>query len=81
MARKYREQGVCGDVSDGESGQASILLVLILGLFLIASMGFAVDLSSMWLQRQAAQSAADAASVAGSMDMLYLQNATITTSP
>jgi len=55
--------------------------VLILGLFLIASMGFAVDLSSMWLQRQAAQSAADAASVAGSMDMLYLQNATITTSP
>ena len=81
MARKYREQGVCGDVSDGESGQASILLVLILGLFLIASMGFAVDLSSMWLQRQAAQSAADAACVAGSMDMLYLQNATITTSP
>jgi Flp pilus assembly protein TadG len=79
VAKKYQEP--CVRRFDGESGQASILLVLILGIFLIASLGFAVDFSNMWLQRQAAQSAADAACVAGSMDMLYLQNATITTSP
>ena len=81
MAKKCQEQRACREVADGESGQASVLLVLILGIFLLASLGFAVDLSNMWLQRQAAQSAADAACVAGSMDMLYLQNATITASP
>ena len=50
-----------------------MFLLLILGTFLLASVGFAVDLSSMWFHRQAAQSAADAACVAGAMDMLYLQ--------
>jgi hypothetical protein len=40
-----------------------------------------VDLSSMWFHRQTAQSAADAACVAGAMDMLYLHNGTITSSP
>ena len=64
-----------------QSGQASVLLLVILGTFLLASVGFAVDLCSMWFHRQAAQSAADAACVAGAMDMLYLQNGTITTSP
>jgi hypothetical protein len=64
-----------------QSGQAAVLLIVILGTFLLASVGFAVDLSSMWFQRQAAQSAADAACEAGAMDMLYLHNATITTSP
>ena len=65
----------------GQAGQASVLLLLILGTFLLASVGFAVDLSNMWFHRQAAQSAADAACVAGAMDMLYLHNGTITTSP
>jgi Putative Flp pilus-assembly TadE/G-like len=65
----------------GQSGQASVLLLVILGIFLLASVGFAVDLSNMWFQRQAAQSAADAACVAGAMDMLYLQNGAITSSP
>ena len=64
-----------------QSGQASVLLLMILGTFLLASVGFAVDLSSMWFHRQAAQSAADAACIAGAMDMLYLQNGTITSSP
>ena len=64
-----------------QSGQASVFLLMILGTFLLASVGFAVDLSSMWFHRQAAQSAADAACVAGAMDMLYLQNGTITSSP
>jgi uncharacterized membrane protein len=81
VAKKREEHRAGRDVEDGESGQASVLLVLILGIFLLASLGFAVDLSNMWLQRQAAQSAADAACVAGSMDMLYLQNATLTTGP
>jgi hypothetical protein len=66
---------------NSESGQSSVLLVLILGTFLLASLGFAVDLSSMWFHRQAAQSAADASCSAGAMDMLYLHNATITSSP
>ena len=66
---------------DRRSGQASVFLLLILGTFLLASVGFAVDLSSMWFHRQAAQSAADAACVAGAMDMLYLQKGTITSSP
>ena len=66
---------------DRQSGQASVFLLLILGTFLLASVGFAVDLSSMWFHRQAAQSAADAACVAGAMDMLYLHNGTITSSP
>ena len=58
-----------------------MFLLVILGTFLLASVGFAVDLSSMWFHRQAAQSAADAACVAGAMDMLYLHNGTLTSSP
>ena len=58
-----------------------MFLLVILGTFLLASVGFAVDLSSMWFHRQTAQSAADAACVAGAMDMLYLHNGTITSSP
>jgi hypothetical protein len=65
----------------GQEGQASVFLLVILSGFLLASVGFAVDLSNMWFHRQAAQSAADAACVAGAMDMLYLHNGTITTSP
>jgi Flp pilus assembly protein TadG len=65
----------------GQSGQAAVLLLLILATFLLASVGFAVDLSNMWYHRQAAQTAADAACVAGAMDMLYLQRGTITSSP
>jgi Putative Flp pilus-assembly TadE/G-like len=64
-----------------EFGQASVLLLVALGTFLLASVGFAVDLSNMWFHRQSAQSAADAACVAGAMDMLYLHNGTILTSP
>jgi len=64
-----------------QAGQASVFLLLILGTFLLASVGFAVDLSNMWFHRQAAQSAADAACVAGAMDMLYLNNGTIASSP
>jgi hypothetical protein len=58
-----------------------VFLLLALGIFLLASMAFAVDLSNIWFHRQAAQSAADAACVAGAMDMLALQNGTLTSSP
>jgi hypothetical protein len=78
---KRSKAGCRAGVSAGQAGQASVFLLVILAAFLLASVGFAVDLSNMWFHRQAAQSAADAACVAGAMDMLYLHNGTITTSP
>lgn len=53
-----------------ESGQAAIVLVVILALFLFAMLGFAVDVTNVWFHRQAARTAADAACQAGAMDML-----------
>src|SRR5947208_9670724 len=53
-----------------ESGQALLFTVLGLGLFLLGAMAFAVDLSNVWFNRQAAQTAADGACAAGAMDML-----------
>src|ERR1700761_7757992 len=79
--RVRRAAVCCFGSPHGQEGQASVLLLLILGSFLLASVGFAVDLSNMWFHRQTAQSAADAACVAGAMDMLYLQRGTITSSP
>ncbi|MGH9436673.1 MAG: pilus assembly protein TadG-related protein, partial [Terriglobia bacterium] len=55
----------------GESGQALALAVLVLGIFLLGGVAFAVDIASLWFHRQAAQNAADAACTAGAMD-LYL---------
>jgi hypothetical protein len=54
-----------------ESGQAMVFALLGLGLFLIGAMAFAVDLSNMWFNRQAEQTAADAACTAGAMDLLW----------
>ena len=62
-----------------ESGQAMLFVLLGLGLFLIGAMAFAVDLSNLWFRHQAAQSAADAACVAGAMDLLLdAENGTTT---
>jgi hypothetical protein len=47
-----------------------LFILLGLGLFLIGAMAFAVDMSNLWFNRQAAQTAADAACTAGAMDML-----------
>ncbi len=55
-----------------ESGQAAVSLILMLGLFLLAVMGFAVDLTNVWFHRQAAMAAADAACEAGATDMLAM---------
>ncbi len=55
---------------DGESGQTSIFMLLILGIFFLIFIGLAVDYSNLWFHRQAAQGAADAACQAGAMDLL-----------
>jgi hypothetical protein len=52
-----------------EAGQASILVVVMLSLFLLAVLAFAVDYTNIWFQRQQAQTAADAACEAGAMDL------------
>jgi len=52
-----------------EAGQASMLVLLMLSLFLLAVLAFAVDYTNIWLQRQQAQTAADAACQAGAMDI------------
>src|SRR6185369_10795458 len=57
-----------------ESGQAMLLCLLVLGLFLLGALGFAVDMSNLWFHRQSAQNAADAACTAGVMDMLSIAN-------
>ncbi len=53
-----------------ERGQVMVLLVLVLGLFLLGAIAFSVDMGNIWLHRQSAQNAADAACGAGAMDML-----------
>ncbi len=53
-----------------QSGQVMVFVLLGLGVFLIGAMAFAIDLSNLWFQRQASQTAADAACTAGAMDLL-----------
>jgi hypothetical protein len=55
-------------------GQATILILLALGLFLLAAVGLAVDASMLYTQRQLAQSAADAAAQAGIMSIFNKTN-------
>src|SRR5207302_2453601 len=53
-----------------EGGQAILLLILALGIFLLGAVAFSVDMGNMWFHRQSAQTAADAACTAGAMDLL-----------
>jgi hypothetical protein len=53
-----------------EAGQTAVLLLLAMGLFMLGAVAFSVDLSNKWFHRQSAQTAADAACLAGAMDML-----------
>ena len=55
-----------------EAGQVVIIVVLMLSLFLLAVLAFAVDYTNIRFQRQQAQTAADAACQAGAMDMYQL---------
>lgn len=57
-----------------ESGQAAFSMALMLGLFGMAVLGFAVDLTNMWFHRQAARAAADASCQAGALDLLAGQS-------
>ncbi|MBZ5515439.1 MAG: hypothetical protein LAN62_11500 [Acidobacteriia bacterium] len=55
----------------GEEGQVTIFVVLAMALFLVGFVGFAVDMTNLWLHRQMAQGAADAACQAGAMNLYY----------
>ena len=67
---KSRESATQAIGAEGEQGQAAISIVLILGLFSLAVLGFGVDLTNMWFHRQAGRAAADAACQAGAIDIL-----------
>ena len=53
-----------------DEGQVTIFVVLVVSLFLLGFVGFGVDMTNLFLHRQMAQGAADAACVAAGMDML-----------
>jgi len=59
-----------GAPASKEAGQALLLFILVLGLFLLGALCFALDLTNLWFHRQAAQTAADSACTAGAMDLL-----------
>jgi Putative Flp pilus-assembly TadE/G-like len=64
--QSFKRRGIRGR----EAGQAMVFTLLGLGVFLIGAMAFAIDFSNIWFNRQAAQTAADAACTAGAMDLL-----------
>jgi hypothetical protein len=53
-----------------ERGQAIILVLVAMGLFLMGALGLAIDGAQMFAQRQMAQTAADAAAQAGMMSIM-----------
>ncbi|MGH9617679.1 MAG: pilus assembly protein TadG-related protein, partial [Acidobacteriaceae bacterium] len=73
MEKEKRSSKFCDKIlpapNGRESGQIMIAMLLMLAVFLLAVVGFAVDLTSLWFHRQAAQTAADAACQAGATDM------------
>jgi Flp pilus assembly protein TadG len=62
--------------SGGEKGQAVLLVILGMSLFLIGALGLAIDGGQMYAQRQMAQTAADAAAEAGIMSLFTGTNVT-----
>ena len=56
--------------SNSERGQAILVIVLAMSIFVIAAMAFSVDYTNLWFHRQKAQAAADAACLAGAMDLM-----------
>jgi hypothetical protein len=59
-----------------ESGQALLLVIVSMSLFLLGALGFAIDGAQLYAQRQMAQTAADAAAQAGIMSIFSGTNAT-----
>jgi Flp pilus assembly protein TadG len=64
--------------SNPESGQAIILAVACLGIFMFGAIGLGIDGGQIFAQHQMAQSAADAAAQAAIMSMLKGTNSTST---
>ncbi len=64
-----------------EEGQVTVFVLLALSIFLLAFIGFAVDMTNLWFHRQKAQGAADAACQAGVMDLLLMAQGTPTPGP
>jgi Flp pilus assembly protein TadG len=62
--------------ANDEAGQAIILVVVAMSIFLIAALGLAIDGGQMYAHRQMAQAAADAAAQAGIMSIYDGTNAT-----
>ena len=52
-----------------EGGQAVLLVIAAMSIFLLGAVGLSVDGSHLYAQRQAAQAAADASAVAGIMSI------------
>ena len=52
-----------------EAGQVMAFLLVALGLFLLGVVAFSVDMGNLWFHRQISQNAADAACIAGAMDL------------
>ena len=52
-----------------DSGQVTMFLALMMGVFLVAFVGFATDYTTYWFQRQAIQGAADSTCQAAAMDL------------
>src|SRR5439155_21681259 len=65
----------------GEKGQVTVFVLLVLGIFLLGFIGFAVDMTNVWFHRQSAQGATDAACQAGIMDVLEIAQGTTLPSP
>lgn len=59
--------------SHKDEGQVSIFVVTAVGTFLLGFVGFGVDMTNLFLHKQMAQGAADAACVAAGMDMYVNQ--------
>ena len=59
---------------DPERGQAIILVLVALSIFLLGAVGLAIDASHMYAQRQMAQAAADAAAQAGILSIFDKTN-------
>jgi hypothetical protein len=61
---------------NGESGQAIVLVVVSLGLFMLGALGLGIDGAQMYAHRQMAQAAADAAAEAAMMSIARGTNST-----
>jgi hypothetical protein len=72
----YRAQ--CVRKRKSEAGQAVVIVVLAIGVFLLGAVGLAIDGSHLYAERQMAQPAADAAALGGILSIFHGTNATAT---